>query len=208
MDLSNTFVRALKHPEGDPVRDRTEERILDAALTQFEQSGLVGTTMADISRQSRLARITLYRHFPSKQDLVEAVLCRQTGLFLAELLAKSSGYSRAEDRVTEGFLFTLEFIRNHTLLNRLIEGEPELFLPALTVQASELVRVVTDFFAAQLARNPGEKRDPAQLLMIAELTTRLHFSFLLTPEGRITLADPDTARAFAQQCLVPLILGR
>ena len=61
------------------------ERILDAALGQFEDFGLRRSTMEDIARRCGLSRITIYRRFPRKENLVEAVVLRELRNFLGDL---------------------------------------------------------------------------------------------------------------------------
>ncbi|EID79054.1 MULTISPECIES: TetR family transcriptional regulator [Rhodococcus] len=159
--------------------------------------------MEDITRRSRLARVTLYRRFPSKQHLIEAVIMRELGKFLTDLQREADRYPRAEDKLTEGFVFTLAALRSHTLLNRLLESEPEALLPHLTVQGREFVRTCSDFLAAQFAQSLDDDRTGAELLIVAELTVRLILSFVLTPTTIVDLDDPDTARDFCRRYLAP-----
>jgi AcrR family transcriptional regulator len=54
----------------------TRERILDAAEVVFAKHGLNGTRIREIAEMAGLTNATLYRYFPSKTDLYEAVLER------------------------------------------------------------------------------------------------------------------------------------
>lgn len=60
-----------------------ERRILRAAEQLFARRGYAGTTMEDIARRARLAVGTIYNYFPSKPELVLALLRRETGETLA-----------------------------------------------------------------------------------------------------------------------------
>lgn len=58
------------------IRLNAEERreaILDAALSVFSRKGFNGTTTKDIAREAGVSEALLYRHFPSKEDLHEAI---------------------------------------------------------------------------------------------------------------------------------------
>jgi AcrR family transcriptional regulator len=62
---------------------RNYERLLDEARTAFAEFG-VDASLDDIARRAGVASGTLYRHFPTRLDLVEAVLADQIAK-LAEL---------------------------------------------------------------------------------------------------------------------------
>lgn len=59
-----------------------ERRILRAAERLFAQRGYAGTTMGAIAQRARLAVGTLYNYFPSKPEIVAALLRRETGATL------------------------------------------------------------------------------------------------------------------------------
>ncbi|MHB9144463.1 MAG: TetR family transcriptional regulator [Symbiobacteriia bacterium] len=51
----------------------TRQRLLDAALASFRQSGYEATTLADIARHAGVTPTAIYRHFPNKRALFEAL---------------------------------------------------------------------------------------------------------------------------------------
>jgi AcrR family transcriptional regulator len=191
-----------------PAVHGTAERILDAALRQFELFGINRSTVEDITRRSGLARVTLYRHFSSKDEIIEAVLLRELERFLAELATESQRYAEREDKLAEGFVFTLTTLRNHVLLQRLLATEPETVLPFLTVEGDGVVQTASSFLAYQLSVElPDDDRTQIELLEVAEVTVRIILSFVLTPSQNVALGDDDAARAFAHRYLVPPLLG-
>lgn len=52
----------------------TRDRILESALKLFSKKGYLGATTKDIARGAGIAEITLFRHFPSKENLFEQVI--------------------------------------------------------------------------------------------------------------------------------------
>jgi AcrR family transcriptional regulator len=58
-------------PSAEPVA--TRERILSAARTVSRAAGAYPWSMATVAEQAGVSRRTLYRHFPSKADLIEAI---------------------------------------------------------------------------------------------------------------------------------------
>jgi len=79
-------------PSQPPMRAdarRNYERLLAAAGTAFAQHG-IDASLDDIARRARVGNATLYRHFPTRQALLEAVhreqieaLCAQADELLA-----------------------------------------------------------------------------------------------------------------------------
>ena len=64
------------HGEG-PTGSPTRGRILQIALTLMSQRGVDGTSMRDLASAAGLNVASLYHYFPSKRELLEAVLVEQ-----------------------------------------------------------------------------------------------------------------------------------
>ncbi|MGE2716487.1 TetR/AcrR family transcriptional regulator [Mycolicibacterium litorale] len=62
---------------GDPRPARSRARLLDAATSLLRAGGPSAVTIDAVTRKANVARATLYRHFPSANDLVAAAF---TGL--------------------------------------------------------------------------------------------------------------------------------
>ena len=60
----------VRKPRADAERNR--ERILEAAKEAFTRDG-AAASLDDIARRSGIGNATLYRHFPTRDDLIEAV---------------------------------------------------------------------------------------------------------------------------------------
>jgi AcrR family transcriptional regulator len=59
----------------------TRERLLETASRLFYERGFQAVGVDQISAESGVAKMTLYRHFPSKDDLVVAYLERSEEMF-------------------------------------------------------------------------------------------------------------------------------
>ena len=57
---------------GDPRPARSRARLLEAATTLLRAGGPSAVTIEAVTRRADVARATLYRHFPSANDLVAA----------------------------------------------------------------------------------------------------------------------------------------
>src|SRR3954452_8672716 len=204
--LAPILQTAVDGAPDEPPADATTERILAAALTQFENFGIRRTTMEDVARQARVSRVTVYRRFAQKERLVEAVILREAHRFFAELEAAVVRFDSVEDRIVEGFARTLAAAREQRLLNRLLDTEPELLLPHLTTEGGPVLAAGTAFLARQM--RIARSGVPAhEMRAVAELVARLVLSFLLTPESGLALESPAEVRRFARRYVAPLMTG-
>lgn len=195
-----TFVLDLPEEAG------TTARILDAALAKAETFGIRRTTMEDVARAAGVSRITVYRYFESKDVLISSVVLREARRFFGALDAAIDGYDTVEDRIVEGFVVSLDYLQHHSLLNRLLEIEADSVLPFLTTAGGPLLATARSHVGALLAKDVSAGRiPPFDVELVAEMLTRLCFSFLLTPETAIELDGPEEARRFARRFLVPII---
>jgi AcrR family transcriptional regulator len=184
--------------------DATSERILAGALAQFEDFGVSRTTMEDVARRSGVSRITIYRRFSTKDALVEAVLLRECARFFVALDEAVAGLPTTDERLVEGFALSLEFVRTHILLGRLLATEPASLLPHLTLEAGPIIRVAREFLADRLGREVSEGRlEPLDVQVAGEMLVRVVLSFLLTPDSVVRMDSPQAARDFARRHLAP-----
>jgi len=203
------LVRMAQARGAGPDADSVAGRILDAALGQFEDFGLRRSTMEDIARRAGLSRITIYRRFPKKENLIEAVVLRELEGFLGELDSVGGPGISPVDRMIERVAFALHYLRNHQLLRRLLRTEPEAILPSLTVNGGPLVNLAREHSAAFIRRDLfGAQTPPVEaerrIQRIAETGVRVVLSFVLTPSSAIPVDTLEDARAFARDLISPL----
>lgn len=70
---------SIAHPEGAEIRtreathDSRRAQVLDAARICFARSGFRGASMQEICAEARMSPGALYRYFPSKEAIIEAI---------------------------------------------------------------------------------------------------------------------------------------
>jgi AcrR family transcriptional regulator len=209
------FVRRLAEPdpavlarvrEPDPI----STRILSATLEQAELVGIRRTTMEDVARRSGVGRATLYRRFPTKDALIDAVVLSEARCYLDGSAQARAHADTLEDRLVYGTVFTVTFLREHALLRKLLRTEPETILPSLTVDAGAIIDFATDYAAAQLrtdlyGTSATTDEQERHLRTVAELHTRLTLSFIVTPHTGIRLNTLDDTRAYVRTYLLPMV---
>jgi AcrR family transcriptional regulator len=67
----------------------TRQRILDVGKKLFAQQGFDSTTTRDIAQAAQIAVGTLFNYFPTKESIVECLVCEAWGLALEEFAASS-----------------------------------------------------------------------------------------------------------------------
>jgi AcrR family transcriptional regulator len=209
------FVQRLANPDPAVVAqldnpDEITTRILRAALEQAELVGMRRSTMEDVARRSGVGRATLYRRFPTKAALNDAVVLAEVRRFFEGSAQARSRGDTFEDRMVYSTVFTVTFMREHALLKKLLRTEPETILPSLTVDAAAILDFATEQSVAVLRSElyGNAKITPAQerhLRTVAELHTRLTLSFIVTPHTSIKLATIDDTRAYVRTYLLPMI---
>ena len=217
MSTSRTaeFVRRLTAPEPAVLAqlhrpDDITTRVLGATLEQAELVGMRRITMEDVARRSGVGRATLYRRFPTKAALIDAVVLAEARRYFDGNAQACSHATTLEDRLVYGTVFTVTFLREHALLKKLLRTEPETILPSLTVEAGPILDFAVDQSAAELrteiygaaAITPDQER---HLRTVAVLHTRLTLSFIVTQHSSVNLATIDDTRAFVRQYLSPMI---
>ena len=103
--------------------------ILEAARGVFEQYGARRANAEDVARAAGISRSTLYRAYPNKEALLEAVLVAEFDAFLTELDRVASDLP-PQEAVVECFAQGMALTREIPLLARLAQTEPELVTAA------------------------------------------------------------------------------
>lgn len=65
----------------------TKERIMGVALELFAEKGYLGTSMSDIAKQLGITKAALYKHYTSKQEILDCIVERMNQM----------DYERAEE---------------------------------------------------------------------------------------------------------------
>ncbi|SEN74030.1 transcriptional regulator, TetR family [Actinacidiphila rubida] len=165
---------------------RNHERVFAAALEVFQESGLHGT-VPQVAERAGVGKATVYRSYPAKEDLVEAIVAQRLGELdrrTAPALARTDPYERfsayvtslfeglAGDRLLSEALATGQFRRTSGLLSGLSALMDAAKGPGqVRADATELdLRVMLCGMILQLMTN-GD-RDPALWRRYGELTLR------------------------------------
>lgn len=164
------------------ARPRTEQRILDAGFACFGDQGLGRTTMEDVARRAGVTRQTIYRYFPSKDDLVMRLVLREEDRFIEGTRRAFAADGTLEEAISHGVLYCLRFAREHPLLDRLLRSDAESLLPYLTTRARPLIQRARQAFLQEVGRKALVRTNVWE--QVADLAVRMTLSYALTPPDR------------------------
>jgi AcrR family transcriptional regulator len=165
------------------------ERLLQATYECVARWGLAKTTVEDAARGAGVSRATVYRYFPGGRDeLIGAVVGWEFARFFLRLYEEVHEADTLEEVMERGLVFAHNAILEHEVLQRILQTEPEILLPRLTVEANETHKLVATFLAPYLVRHG--MAEGAELDAAADFLARMVLSYIGSP-GRWDLNDPE-----------------
>lgn len=179
--------------------DAVDDQILDAALDQVAAYGLKRTTMDDVAKRAGVGRMTVYRRFPTKSELLRRLVGREAQRVVATIGRAAATERTPADQVVAAFVETLRLTQEHPLIVRLVHHEPEALLELADLQDPDLLGLARAFVAAALGRPPDDQA--------SEVVVRLVISFVVLPRSVVDVTNEAEARAFATTVLVPILSG-
>jgi AcrR family transcriptional regulator len=169
--------------------DGPRQRILEATYTCVARWGLSKTTVEDAAREAGLSRATVYRYFPGGRDeLIDAVVSWQYLLFFVRLYDEVHGADSLEEVLDRGLVFARRSLLEHEVLQKVLETEPDVLMPKLTVESNRTVGLISGFLAPYLHEHgmaPGVEIHEA-----ADFLARMILSYISSP-GHWDLSDPE-----------------
>jgi AcrR family transcriptional regulator len=170
------------------VNPEVRERILQATYDCVGRWGLAKTTIEDAAREAGVSRATVYRYFPGGRDeLIGAVVRWEFFRFFLRLYEEVHEAETLEEVMERGLVFAHNAILEHEVLQRILQTEPEILLPHMTVSANGTHQLVSSFLAPYLVQHgvaEGTDLDRA-----ADFLARMVLSYISSP-GRWDLDDP------------------
>lgn len=191
--LLSVAYRATERTEAR--RQRTRERIVDAALAQVAEGGYGSAGVQGVAARAGVAVGSVYRHFPSKAELFSEVFSRAARRELAVVaeVAAEHGGSAADRIARAAEAFCRRALAGPVLAYAQLAEPVD---PAVETERLALRRGYRDVFAGALREGiaAGELRDHDPELTAAALVGALGEALVgpLAPAGgRLTRARRD-----------------
>ena len=177
--------------------DEKRRHILEAAERCFQRLGLARVSMADVASAAQLSRGSVYRYFPDRRSLVEAVLERAAIRFVDDSRAEVDREPDLAGQVAAAAVFIVG--RREPAMF----PDESLFATLMSVQIRSLLERWVDFWVPRLAdaERRGEVRPGLDRRQAAEWIVRLMLSFAVMPSVTVDLDDPHAVRSFVRDNL-------
>src|SRR5882757_298163 len=112
---------AMNPPAIAPAKakpDDTRARIMDAAEALFRRLGYGKTAVADIAAELKMSPANVYRFFPSKNAIIEAICQRCLGELEEKAWAAARSRGSAAERIERLVLETLAYHKDNHLTDQ------------------------------------------------------------------------------------------
>jgi AcrR family transcriptional regulator len=159
----------------------TRDRILEGALLALGRVGLRRLTMADVASAAALSRGTVYRYFPSKEDLLAVLAAYERDRFsdgLRRSLAEEQGERPGIEALAE---YIMKYLREHPALTLMIDTEPAFVLGFFRRQLPVFHRIADDLLGAPMEQAQPVRDGRISVAELNELLLRVVLSVFLVP---------------------------
>jgi len=99
--------------EKQEIQNETRTKLLEAAAVEFANNGFNGANINQISLAAGFAKGTVYNYFPSKRDLMLALIddigARHTAFIVEQAISHSNAVERLEAFFQAGFEFVEQY---------------------------------------------------------------------------------------------------
>ena len=178
--------------------EQRRNAILDQAAGLITEQGLSGLTMDGVAGRAQVSPALLYHYFPSRVDLLQAVLRREYARLHAAQAAENAQAIDFDDTVRRMTVLSLQQSEERGLLIERLMSEPEV-VAAFEVENRADRRAAVRFLSRRLGRAHGVNE--AQAEAIVELCMGI------TAAAGARIASGVAARAEIEPLTIRMILG-
>jgi AcrR family transcriptional regulator len=160
--------------------DDTRARIMDTAEALFRRLGYAKTAVADIAAELKMSPANVYRFFPSKNAIIEAICQRCLGECEERAWAAARSRGSAAERIEGVVLEILAYHRENHLtdqrVNDMVLAAIELSWGAIRAHKEHMRMVFEGLLREGIERDEFEAVDPRETsrLMMVSLVTFCH----------------------------------
>jgi AcrR family transcriptional regulator len=191
----------MTEPRPDPV-----DIILDAARRCYLEHGISATGMQEVADCAGVARSTVYRYFPGRDDLLVATIKGEMEQLNTRLRKRLAKYPHPADQVVEGMIVAIKEVPRRPLLRAVFASDEDSRARRAIWSSDVIVRFGEELMDHVIspARDAGLLQDAVRPEVLVEWVYRLLLSFLTLPSNWVR--TDAQLRATLHALLVPVLL--
>jgi AcrR family transcriptional regulator len=192
--------------------DDTRIRIMDAAEALFRRLGFGKTAVADIAAELRMSPANVYRFFPSKNAIVEAICQRCLGELEEKAWAAARSRGSAAERIERLVLETLAYHKDNHLtdqrVNDMVLAAIELSWGAIRAHKEHMRMIFESILRDGVGTGEFESIDPRETSRLLMLSLVQFCHPVLVAQSLQDREDPEADARAAVRFLLRAITPR
>ena len=188
------------------TRPEAVATILAAAKRCYLADGINATGMKEVAASAGIARSTLYRYFPGRDDLLVAIIKEEIMDVNTRILKKLSRYASPADYVVEGLIVAIKEVPRRPLLRAVFASEEDSRARRVIWSSDVMVSFGEELMdhVIRPAQDAGLLQDAVRPEVLVEWVYRLFLSFLTLPSNWVK--SDAQLRTTLHALLVPVLL--
>lgn len=175
---------------------------MQATFACVARYGIAKTTVEDVAREAGVSRATVYRQFPGGKDqLIGDTIRWEAARFFAELAVAIEHSPDFVSTLEDAIIFARAALAQHAVFQKVLETEPDLLLPELSVDDSRTRSMVATFLATHLEPEAEKLTEGLTVERVADHVARLLLSFF-SSEGSWDLSDREQVKVLVRTQLL------
>ncbi|MHA3024145.1 TetR/AcrR family transcriptional regulator [Mycobacterium sp. BMJ-28] len=192
---------------GGAAADELRTTFLDAAERLFVARGYRATTIEVIAREAGYSRGSVYRHFPTRDNLVEALIQRTTQRHMMGILDRVPADAEPLDVIVESMVIVATELNRDPLVHSISDPTGERTVATMLANNPELHRLTEAWAAALVETDAGRTLRPglrAKDLARFLIATSMSLLLGVIPGSE----DPETARRYLRVFFLPAVAAK
>ena len=180
--------------------------ILVAAKRCYVADGIAATGMKEVAARAGVARSTLYRYFPSRDELLIATVKDEMETLNARIRDRLEKYPSPADQIVEGIILAIREIPRRPLLRAVFASEEGSRARSVIWTSDAIVHFGEELMdhVTRPALEAGLLQDSVRPEILVEWVYRLLLSFLTLPSNWVK--TDRQLRTTLHALLVPVLL--
>jgi AcrR family transcriptional regulator len=186
--------------------EQSKAAFLDAAERLFATRGYRASTMEVIAREAGYSRGSIYRHFPNRELLVDALVQRTTRRHMTKILDRLQPSADPVRILIETMVIVATELIDDPLLKTISEQTDETFVAYMLANNAGLAQMIETIIDEMMRTDGGahfrrdvRPKDLAQFL----ISTNISMLLRVIPG----VEDPETARRYIDVFVLPAIVA-